>query len=116
MKIKSKLLITVLATFFGTGMPMAQTFNEFTIPTANSTPQAIIVGPDDALWFTEQASNKIGRITSVGHNKIENNTTAVVITEFPVTTASSMPTGITVGPDNALWFTEYSGNNIGRIT
>src|SRR5438876_4943936 len=26
---------------------------EYTIPTANSGPQAITVGPDGALWFTE---------------------------------------------------------------
>jgi hypothetical protein len=37
-------------------------------------------------------------------------------TEFPIPTAGSQPSGITVGPDGALWFTETSGNNIGRIT
>jgi eukaryotic-like serine/threonine-protein kinase len=38
------------------------------------------------------------------------------ITEFPVPTASSSPSGITAGPDGNLWFTEYDGNKIGRIT
>ncbi len=38
------------------------------------------------------------------------------IAEYPVLTASSGPSGITTGPDGALWFTEVSGNNIGRIT
>src|SRR6516164_1677835 len=30
--------------------------------------------------------------------------------------AGSEPDGITAGPDGNLWFTEYSGNKIGRIT
>ncbi|MFY9550232.1 MAG: hypothetical protein WAU32_03710, partial [Thermoanaerobaculia bacterium] len=39
-----------------------------------------------------------------------------VITEFPVPTASSSPSGIAAGPDGNLWFTEKAGNKIGRIT
>jgi len=38
------------------------------------------------------------------------------ITEYPVPTANGGPYGITVGPDGALWFTEGTGNKIGRIT
>ncbi len=38
------------------------------------------------------------------------------ITEFPVPTAASRPTTITLGPDGNLWFTEADGNNIGRLT
>ena len=38
------------------------------------------------------------------------------ITEFPIPTADSAPYGIAAGPDGNLWFTEISGNNIGRIT
>jgi len=38
---------------------------------------------------------------------------AQVITEFP---ASGGPGGITAGPDGALWFTEFVGNKIGRMT
>ena len=39
-----------------------------------------------------------------------------MITEYPVPTASSLPWGIVIGPDGALWFTEERGDNIGRIT
>jgi virginiamycin B lyase len=39
-----------------------------------------------------------------------------IITEYPIPTASSGPTFITAGSDGALWFTEVSGNKIGRIT
>ena len=34
----------------------------------------------------------------------------------PMSPARSEPFGITAGPDGALWFTEYYGNRIGRIT
>jgi virginiamycin B lyase len=38
------------------------------------------------------------------------------VTEFPVPTPSSSPEGIALGPDGALWFTEYLANKIGRIS
>ena len=64
----------------------------------------ITAGPDGALWFTEYSANRIGRITTAG-----------VITEYTVPTASSKPYGIAVGPDGALWFTESNADKIGRI-
>jgi hypothetical protein len=39
----------------GTGL------TEFSTPTTGSKPQGITVGSDGALWFTEEASNKIGQ-------------------------------------------------------
>jgi virginiamycin B lyase len=30
-------------------------FTEFTTPTANSSPDTIVTGPDRNLWFTESA-------------------------------------------------------------
>ena len=41
---------------------------------------------------------------------------AQTITEFTIPTAGSAPEGIAAGPDGNLWFTESSGNKIGRIT
>src|SRR5260370_2662944 len=38
------------------------------------------------------------------------------ITEFAIPTAGSEPHGITLGPDGALWFTEFQANKSGRIT
>src|SRR5947209_7131769 len=38
------------------------------------------------------------------------------VTEFPLATSLSSPRGITSGPDGNLWFTEETGNKIGRIT
>ena len=41
---------------------------------------------------------------------------SVTITEFPVPTAGGGALDITAGPDGNLWFTEGTGNKIGRIT
>ena len=74
--------------------------------TANSAPLGITQGPDGNLWFTENAGNRIGRITPTG-----------TVTEFSTgISANSAPFGITAGPDGNLWFTEFSGSRIGRIT
>ena len=66
-------------------------------------PLGIIRG-NDGMWFAEQRANKIGRIAQDG-----------TVTEIPIPTPHSMPTGIAIGPDGNVWFTEYNGNKIGRI-
>jgi virginiamycin B lyase len=76
---------------------------EYATPTANAAPFYIAAGPDGALWFTENNSNKIGRVTTSG-----------AITEYPVPSGGSTM-GITAGPDGALWFTEEGFNKIGRV-
>jgi virginiamycin B lyase len=84
---------------------------EYALPTPNSFPFGIAVGPDGAFWFTEAGSNRIGRITLSG-----------AIAEYPLPWSNSYPVAIVLGPDpdrnpnRNLWFTEYSGNRIGRIT
>jgi len=85
------------------GAMQAVTITEYTIPTADSLPSDIALGPDGNLWFTEYAGNRIGRITPAG-----------VITEYPLP-ASSAPIAITVGPDGNLWFCEEGGNRIGKM-
>lgn len=82
-----------------------QTFSNYPIPTASSNSQAMVSGSDGALWFVEEGSNKIGRITTSG-----------VVTEYPIPTSGAAAFYITSGPDQALWFTECAGNKIGRIT
>src|SRR5437870_5834027 len=77
---------------------------EFAVPTSNSAPSGITAGPDDNLWFTEEAGNKIGRISPTG-----------AISEFPLA-VGAMPGGIVAGPDGNLWFTERGANKIGRIS
>jgi hypothetical protein len=75
----------------------------FTIPTAASSPAGMAAGPDGNLWFTESATDKIGKMTPGG-----------AFTEYNVS-AGAHPTGIVVGADGNLWFLEPGLNKIGRI-
>lgn len=118
---------------------------EFTVPTADSQPSGIAVGPDGNLWFTENNAGKIGRMTPEGTflneftvatmddrltdivagpdgnlwfteiGRIGKITTSGVVTKFLLSSSASA-SGITVGPDGNLWFAEVSGQKIGRIT
>ena len=67
--------------------------------------RGIAPGPDGNLWFTDFATNSIGRITTSG--------TAM---EFPVPTPNAAPKGIAPGPDGNLWYTELAGDNVGQAS
>src|SRR5436309_1017470 len=41
---------------------------------------------------------------------------SALVTETPIPTSFSRPQSIAAGPDGALWFTEFGGDKIGRIT
>ncbi|HET8566935.1 MAG TPA: hypothetical protein VFL77_10730 [Solirubrobacterales bacterium] len=72
-----------------------------------SKPRDITVGPDGNLWFTNQAKNSIGKITTSG-----------AITEYSLPSGSE-PYSITSGPggEQALWFTENNATGkLGKIT
>lgn len=82
--------------------------------TGDARPFGIVAGPDGNIWFTEVYGNRVGRITPQG-----------VITEFSDGISpgvfnnndnSNYINTITAGPDGNLWFTETSGNRIGRVT
>jgi len=75
-------------------------------PNADSLPNAITTGPDGNLWFTEYY--QIGSMTTGGSFK-----------DYPLPSGSSgnTPDQIVANPHGQnLWFTEFSGNNIGEIT
>jgi virginiamycin B lyase len=90
-------------------------FLEIPTPTTNCDPCNLTVGPDNNIWFTETAIG-IGQIARLNVNAApiplltSNN-----IQEFALSDSNSQPFAITVGPDNALWFTEYLDNRIGRM-
>jgi virginiamycin B lyase len=107
-------------------------------------PDAIIAGPDGALWFTDPGNDVIGRITTKGVYTMEQSagleisdgiTTATdnalyftvaqsnaaigkITLDGTVTLfddpGGSFPHGITQGPDGALWFAESNGT-VGRM-
>ena len=62
-------------------------------------------GPDNAIWFTDPSSNRIGRINGDGD---------VAFVRLLVDHAG--PAGITLGPDGNLWFSEHRAERIGRVT
>jgi streptogramin lyase len=78
---------------------------EVPIPTINSYPAGIAVGPDGNLWFTDFSAGEIGRIDPTTHT----------IIEFPLAGFSGSPVGITAGPDGNIWFTEEFGDRIGEL-
>jgi virginiamycin B lyase len=65
----------------------------------------ITLGPDKALWFTDDGANAIGQLTTSGSFKDWSNSADI-----------DEPRFITAGPDGALWFTNGGNNTIGRIT
>jgi streptogramin lyase len=86
-------------------------------------PTSITAGPDgeQALWFTNNQNDSIGKITTPG------TTGTVTISNYTYDNGADTnyglggPTGITAGPDDALWFTNMDGGpdgkgTIGRIT
>ncbi|HRQ39248.1 MAG TPA: hypothetical protein PLD25_15175 [Chloroflexota bacterium] len=78
------------------------TFTTWTVPTANSEPYDLVYDGNDTIWFTENAGNKIGRLTLSTGNMVE----------YTVPTANSAPTGIDLSPDGRVWFLERAGNKL----
>lgn len=76
----------------------------YKIPTSASQPLGIWSSSGaNAVWFTEESADKIAELNE-----------SAKITEVSLPNAGSEPYGITFGPDDFVWFTEYAGNNIGR--
>ena len=88
--------------------PNTFTLSRPSIPNANSIVQLTAsVSP---------VAGSGGKTPSVKASLTFNGDVCGTITEYPIPTASSLPQGIAVGSDGALWFTENLGNKIGRIT
>src|SRR5215469_11432692 len=75
----------------GMGMRAAPAITDYRNPI--SRPQGIAVGPDGALWFTDQGTNSISRITMSG-----------TVTTYTGQGINS-PVEITAGPGASMWFT-----------
>jgi virginiamycin B lyase len=77
---------------------------EFAIPTPDSGPTSIALGPDGVMWFTESRANKIARITVFGE-----------VEEFEVPTPDSEPGDLSAAY-GGLWFAERAAGKIGFIS
>jgi len=77
-------------------------------------PAAIAIAKDGSAWFTEVMSNRIGALTPQGKVR----TFAVPAEPYDVTAGVALNerTGITLGGDGNMWFTETCTNSIGRVT
>ncbi len=78
---------------------------EINLPPGLNAPGGIAKGSDGNMWFTDQFSNNIAKITPSGK-----------VTAYAVPTARACPNDIVAGPDGNLWFTEICVGQIGKIT
>jgi len=94
---------------------------EFPIPVPVGAARAAVfhnlaVGPDGALWFGVVRDILPPVRLSMGYMSVGRITSAGAISEFPLPSASKFLSGITAGPDGALWFTEVNDKKLGRMT
>jgi virginiamycin B lyase len=84
-----------------------QKSGDFTLvdtPTTNAMPYGIVIGADDAPWFCEFGTNKIGRIDP--HT--------MSIRELPLPDGTR-PRRIARAKDGALFYTDYARGRLGRL-
>src|SRR5205809_1609629 len=84
--------------------PEIVTITQFPLPNPSPAAQAFGIRPylDHAMWFTEKATGKLGRITPDGN-----------ITEYALPDPNRQPTDLVVA--TYIWVTESNANKIGRI-
>jgi virginiamycin B lyase len=80
------------------------TLVEYPVP---GSPQNIAVESPGKVWFTLSDQNMIGRLAVTSTVDYE-------IITYTVTTTNSVPYDL-VYADSMIWFTEYTGNQIGRL-
>lgn len=80
------------------------TIREWAVPTKGAHPHDPAVGPDGALWFTEQMTNKLGRLDpNTGEFR-----------EYPLDEGkNSGPHGLVADGDGNIWFTANFG--VGKL-
>jgi hypothetical protein len=78
---------------------------EWDVPTKGSNPHDPAVGPDGALWFTEQYMNKLGRLDPV----------TGTMREYPLKTNKSGPHGLVADKEGNIWYTGNYAGLIGKL-
>lgn len=87
---------------------------EYLIPTAG-TPGYIVAGPAGNLWFTEHFAPSGGSVeTASVIDEITPN--GKIVNQFDARTDAGIISGLAVGPDGNLWYTDPIGNNVERLT
>jgi virginiamycin B lyase len=81
------------------------TIKEWAVPSKGGHPHDPAVGPDGALWFSEQMVNKLGRLDpKTGEIK-----------EYPLPGENAGPHGLVADRDGNIWFTANFGGYIGKL-
>jgi len=87
----------------------------FSTPVAGSHLAGVALGPDKALYVTEQAGNAIARFPLSSFDPGANPNTGRLTEEFLLPTAGAQPQFITAGTDGNVWFTERGQARIGVV-
>lgn len=100
------LLVSSLLVVAGTSSASAAV-SVYPVPTSNAGLGRIVTAPNGDMWFVEEDTNKIGRITAQG-----------VITEFNLgetTTGEGRVIDIDAAPDGSIWVIYDSGWKAARL-
>src|SRR5262249_8395916 len=92
------------ASFVLRGTTAKWRFVEYRIEDASASPTVIAAGSDGSVWFTNNQSDKIGRV--------RNGTLQLL----PTSGRIAEPLGLGVGGDGSAWFTDPGARAICRIT
>ncbi len=101
----------ILLASAGAAAPAAAEIREFSAGlSAGAEPNAIALGPDGAMWFTEYGTSTIGRIGADG-----------TISEYPPSGTTQLPSdadvsALVTGPDGNIWFSEYGTGMVGELS
>jgi virginiamycin B lyase len=106
----------IWATAFNNGLlvcfdPVTEQFTYYNTPSTGARNGSgglygVVATPDGELWVTVPAENVIAQL----------DTNARRFVYYRIPTASSLPLGIVIGPNNTLWFTEAGSSKIGILT
>src|SRR5438094_6816361 len=100
------LAFNIVAPFYAqdhTTRTVQVTFDDWTVPTPNSFPHDPAFGPGNTLWYTGQASNKLGRV-DMGSGQVR---------EFDLPRGHGPP-GLIAHRDGNIWYTEKTAGAIAR--
>jgi streptogramin lyase len=88
-------------------VPSTGVISEFTVPTAAAGPIGLVGDQTSQLWFAE---------SQIGVPIVAKMTTGGFFTEYPVPITNARPTGVTIAPDNSVWYLDTGTNAIGHLT
>jgi virginiamycin B lyase len=92
----------------------AGVITEFPFTDSRMGPGSMVLGPDGKVWFDGGINNAPPPIGPANNSYVASITSTGAITQYPVGNAYPLG-GLTVGPDNNLWFT-YINYSIGSAT